>query len=44
MAINLYKAQELAEKKGIDRHKVPLEKHAFIPVKIESAQTRNNKN
>ena len=42
--VNLYKAQDLALKKGIDRHRIPQEKRKFIPVIIESAQTRNNKN
>jgi hypothetical protein len=42
--INLYSQTELAQKKGIDRHRIPLESRAFIPVKVENAITRNNKN
>ena len=41
--VNLYTTQALAEKKGVNRHRVAVDKHAFIPVKVETAQTRVNK-
>lgn len=42
--INLYTQKELAEKRGVERHRLALDVTA-IPVKIETAQTRaNNKN
>lgn len=42
--VNLYKAQELADKKGVDRHKIPQDKHLYIPVIVKTSLTRNNKN
>lgn len=41
--LTLYSQTELGKLKGVNRHRIVTDKHAFIPVKVEDAQTRNNK-
>ena len=41
--IEMYKATELAERLGVHRKKIPLERWLYIPIRVKTAITKNNK-
>ena len=41
--LELYKATELAERLGVHRKRIPADRWLYIPVRIKTAITKNNK-
>ena len=41
--LEMYKATELAERLGVHRKRIPADKRLYIPIRIKTAITKNNK-
>lgn len=41
--LELYKATELAERLGVHRKRIPVDRWLYIPVRVKTAITKNNK-